>query len=128
MLGSVKAAVGGGMPALADAAAFYTCTTLWRTRLGRLYPMAGVIAGRGFRTDKLQRFGYIRLTAQTDTVLCPAGASVPGHEFHYWDSTQTAAPAPRGGRTVKAGVRTRDRNALCRLPAPVLLRQPVFCR
>ncbi len=100
MLGSVKAAVGGGMPALAECGGFLYLHDALEDEAGTSYPMAGVIAGRGFRTDKLQRFGYIRLTAQTDTVLCPAGASVPGHEFHYWDSTANggacAARRPNG--------------------------------
>jgi cobyrinic acid a,c-diamide synthase len=56
---------------------------------GRDYSMAGVIPGRAFKTNSLQRFGYITLTAQEDNVLSQTGESIPAHEFHYWDSTST---------------------------------------
>ena len=49
--------------------------------------MAGIIPGRGFKTSRLQRFGYARLTASRDNILCAAGEVIPGHEFHYWDTT-----------------------------------------
>ena len=51
------------------------------------YPMAGVINGRAFPTDRLQRFGYITLTANRNGLLCKNGGIIKAHEFHYWDST-----------------------------------------
>ena len=45
------------------------------------YPMAGLLPAKGFKTDKLSRFGYITLfDAQGNRMF-------RGHEFHYWDST-----------------------------------------
>ena len=38
---------------------------------------------------KLTRFGYVRLTARQDTLLCRAGQSIPAHEFHHWDADDT---------------------------------------
>jgi cobyrinic acid a,c-diamide synthase len=52
-------------------------------------PMAGVIAAAAFRTERLQRFGYVTLTARRDNLLCAEGGTIRAHEFHYWDS---AAP------------------------------------
>ncbi|MCD7859550.1 MAG: cobyrinate a,c-diamide synthase, partial [Firmicutes bacterium] len=49
-------------------------------------PMAGVLPGSAYRTPKLQRFGYVTLTAKRDNLLCRAGQSIRAHEFHYWDS------------------------------------------
>ena len=51
--------------------------------------MAGVIEGESFPTEKLTRFGYITLTAMEDNALCGKGDELRGHEFHYWDSTNT---------------------------------------
>jgi cobyrinic acid a,c-diamide synthase len=54
---------------------------------GASYPMAGVIDGRAFPTERLQRFGYLTLKTASDALLCSAGSSIRAHEFHYWDST-----------------------------------------
>ena len=58
-----------------------------RTRDGAVWPMAGVIQGESFPTDRLGRFGYITMTAKKDTLLCKKGEKLKGHEFHYWDSS-----------------------------------------
>ena len=50
------------------------------------HKMAGVIKGKAFETKRLQRFGYITLTAKKDNLLCLAGDTIRSHEFHYWDS------------------------------------------
>ncbi len=48
---------------------------------GLSYPMAGIIRAKGYRTDKLSRFGYISLLDSHGNQVARA------HEFHYWDST-----------------------------------------
>ena len=53
---------------------------------GTFWPMAGVIPGRVWRTKKLGRFGYITLSANTDTPFLPVGETVRAHEFHYYES------------------------------------------
>lgn len=45
------------------------------------YPMVGLIPAKGYRTDRLSRFGYITLYDQKGQEMIRA------HEFHYWDST-----------------------------------------
>ena len=62
--------------------------------------MAGVLAGSGFRTSRLQRFGYLTLTAQADSLLLRRGETLPAHEFHYWDCTENGAAlsAQKAGR------------------------------
>ena len=45
------------------------------------------IGGQAYRTDRLQRFGYVSLTAKKDCMLLDKGRSVRAHEFHYWNST-----------------------------------------
>ena len=69
--------------------------------------MVGVLPGDGYKTDRLQRFGYKSLAAQADSLLFRAGESVPVHEFHYWDSTQNGedltAVKPLTGRSWRCG-------------------------
>ena len=43
--------------------------------------MAGLIKAKGYRTEKLSRFGYIILYGKDGQRLAR------GREFHYWDST-----------------------------------------
>ena len=64
--------------------------------------MAGVLPGRGFPTGSLRRFGYVTLTAESDSLLLRRGERVPAHEFHYWDCTENggALAAQKAGRAV----------------------------
>ena len=55
------------------------------------WPMLGVISGGCHDTGKLVRFGYVTLTAQEDNMLCRAGESIRGHEFHRWDAAVTGS-------------------------------------
>ena len=49
--------------------------------------MCGVLPHESRNAGKLTRFGYVTLTAKKDGLLGPAGTTLRGHEFHYWDST-----------------------------------------
>jgi len=86
---SVRRTVASGMPTVAECGGFlYLQQTLEDDR-GSVWPMADVLSGAGFRTDRLQRFGYKELTVEADSLLFRAGEAVPVHEFHYWDCTQS---------------------------------------
>lgn len=80
MLRSVRAASDRGMPILAECGGFMYLHRSMEGSDGNVYEMAGVLDGRAFKTEKLQRFGYITLTM-------PSGKRVKGHEFHYWESS-----------------------------------------
>ncbi len=83
---SIKAAVLGGMPTIAECGGFmYLHEQLDDS--GNTYEMAGVLPGKVFRTGRLQRFGYVTMTANRGNMLCGEGGSIKAHEFHYWDST-----------------------------------------
>lgn len=86
MRDSVKAAVTGGLPTLAECGGFLYLHDSLEDGEGQEYPMAGVIAGRAYRTERLRRFGYIELTASKDQMLLGAGERIRSHEFHYWES------------------------------------------
>lgn len=40
----------------------------------------------GYNAGRLQRFGYMTLTAKKDTLIASANESFRAHEFHYWNS------------------------------------------
>jgi cobyrinic acid a,c-diamide synthase len=82
MLSAVRDAITGGLPTIAECGGFLY---LHRTLDG--VPMVGAIDADAFRTPKLQRFGYVTLTAQRDNLLCESGDSIRSHEFHYFDSS-----------------------------------------
>ena len=57
---------------------------------GREYKTVGFIDSTAENRGKLQRFGYITLTASDDRFL-KKGAVLKAHEFHYFDSTDNGA-------------------------------------
>lgn len=85
---SIRHAVVSGLPTVAECGGFLYLQRTLEDEQGDICPMAGILAGDGFRTDRLQRFGYKELTAQTDSLLLHKGESIPVHEFHYWDCTE----------------------------------------
>jgi cobyrinic acid a,c-diamide synthase len=97
MLRAVAAAIGGGMPTIAECGGFLYL----HERLDGV-PMAGVIPAEAYRTEKLVRFGYITLRAEQDNLLCAAGESIRSHEFHYYESAEPGGcftaekPSPGG--------------------------------
>ena len=124
---SIRQAITSGLPTVAECGGFlYLQQTLEDDR-GRAWPMTGVLSGAGFRTDRLQRFGYKELTAETDSLLFRAGEKIPAHEFHYWDCTEYApvftksvyaafphlhfgGVLPLGSRFVERAVQWRERH------------------
>lgn len=87
MITDIHAKVKSGMPTIAECGGFMYLHEKIQNNNGKTYAMASVINGTVFRTKHLQRFGYIRMTADKDNLLCNKGESFPAHEFHYWDST-----------------------------------------
>ena len=104
----IREAVRSGMPCLAECGGFMYLHDEMEDGEGNPYPMAGVIPGRAFAAGKLVRFGYINVTAaeeqkaQSGSYLRP-GETIRGHEFHYWDSTDSGhacrAVKPDGRRS-----------------------------
>ena len=88
MLLSVREAIAGGMPYLAECGGFLYLHDAMEDMNGNLWPMAGVISAQAYRTKKLGRFGYITLSAQKEQIFGGRGCSIKGHEFHYFDSSR----------------------------------------
>ncbi len=97
---SIRRAVAAGLPTVAECGGFLYLQRTLEDDAGTPWPMAGALAGAGFQTGRLQRFGYLTLTADSDSLLLRRGETVPAHEFHYWDCTEngTALAAQKAGR------------------------------
>ncbi len=91
MLHSVRQAMDGGLPTIAECGGFLYLHETLADAQGRAYPMVGAIPAQAFGTKKLSRFGYVTLTAQKDGLLGKAGTQIPAHEFHYWDTSAHGA-------------------------------------
>jgi len=89
MLEEIKKVILQGMPCLAECGGFMYLHQYIKDEKGISYKMVGAIEGVSFPTNKLLRFGYVSLVAQRDNLLCEKGMEIKGHEFHYWDSTNT---------------------------------------
>ena len=82
MLNGMKVKICSGMPAIAECGGF-----MYLHNSIENHEMAGIINGGIFKTERLQRFGYVTMTAGKDTLICRKGESLKAHEFHYYDST-----------------------------------------
>lgn len=47
------------------------------------HAMLGIVEGSISMTDRLQKFGYVELTANKDNALCRSGERIRAHSFHY---------------------------------------------
>ena len=107
---SVYNAVTGGMPTVAECGGFLYLHRTLQDEAGKPWPMTGCLDAEGYPTGKLSRFGYVTLTAETDSLLFRRGETMPAHEFHYWDSTAPGAAftarKPQSERHWMAGVAT----------------------
>lgn len=77
---SIRTALERKLPCIAECGGFMYLTQ----RIGA-YDMVGALPGTCRDTGRLTRFGYVTLQAGRDCLLCAAGETIPGHEFHRWD-------------------------------------------
>lgn len=98
---AVRQAVLSGMPTVAECGGFLYLGQALEDADGKSFAMAGALPGEGYRTDRLRRFGYLTLTANTDSLLLRKGETLPAHEFHYWEARQPGGDlmARKPGRT-----------------------------
>ncbi|MBB6443942.1 cobyrinate a,c-diamide synthase [Bacillus benzoevorans] len=80
---SIRAAVSGGMPTLAECGGFMYLTELIIDTNGEEYPMAGLIPGHVKMQKKLAALGYREIIGRKDNFLIGEGMQAKGHEFHY---------------------------------------------
>lgn len=104
---SIYEAISHKMPTVAECGGFLYLGQTLTDMNGRCLPQAGVLPGNAQKKEKLVRFGYSVLTAETDSLLFRAKEQFPAHEFHYWDSDQNGtaliAQKPVSGRSWRCG-------------------------
>lgn len=92
-----------GMPIIGECGGFLYLLKELEGKNGTFYPMTGVLTGKGFRRENLNRFGYVEMTAGPFSGFLKEGETIKGHEFHYWDSTENGeifhARKPSGGKS-----------------------------
>lgn len=87
MRSSIKRALAGGCPCVAECGGFLYLGDLLKDPEGVPWPMVGALPGVAERGSGLGHFGYINLELRTDGLMGPVGEVIRGHEFHYWRST-----------------------------------------
>ncbi|WP_378956293.1 cobyrinate a,c-diamide synthase [Pelosinus sp. sgz500959] len=80
---SIYEACKNGMPIYAECGGFMYLTQKIVDFDGQHYEMVGAIPAICSMQSKLQTVGYVEATALKDNVLCEAGHSMRGHEFHF---------------------------------------------
>lgn len=81
MLKSIRGAYKSKTPIYAESGGFMY---LGSTIEGK--SMVNILSNNSHLTNRLQDFGYIKLTANKDNLLCKKGDLINGHEFHYTKS------------------------------------------
>ena len=96
MLDSVRDAIGGGTPSIAECGGFMYLHRMVEDAKGKQYELAGLIDGECRYTGHLVNFGYTQIKALKEDVagdFREALTGMRGHEFHYYDSTANGSDA-----------------------------------
>lgn len=88
MLAALREAAAADLPILAECGGFLYLQQSLEDPEGTAWPMVGVLEGSGFRTGRLQRFGYVTLSPREGSAYLRTGETLAAHEFHRWDCTQ----------------------------------------
>lgn len=82
-LEGIRAAHKSGLPIYAECGGLmYLCRSVTDFD-GRQHALAGIVPGECQMERKRKALGYVSATACVDNLLCRAGESLKGHEFHY---------------------------------------------
>jgi len=93
MLTSIRTAIEGGIPSLAECGGFMYLHKEITDKCGDSYEMVGSVDGHCFYTGHLVRFGYMNIedintsNSKEGDVLARSLVGMKGHEFHYYDSS-----------------------------------------
>lgn len=107
MLVSIYKALEKGLPSLAECGGFMYLHESLEDMQGKEFPMVGVINGKAFRTNQLNRFGYITMNSNKNQLIAEKGEIIRGHEFHYFDSTSCGESF-----TARKPIRNKEWNCL----------------
>lgn len=98
---SIRSVILKNIPCMAECGGFMYLHEHMGDYKNKEYDGVGVIPGGCRMLDSLQNFGYIKMTAQKDNLLCKRGESIRAHEFHYFcsDANGDAFVAEKGSRS-----------------------------
>ena len=106
LLQEIHSLIEDGIPCLAECGGFMYLHEELEDREGQVWKMTGNIKGRTWPVGRLVRFGYVKIMpeeARTEAGYLFPGEEIRGHEFHYWDSTDSGldclAVKPDGRRS-----------------------------
>ena len=83
MLSQIVAACQSGLPIVAECGGLMYLSRQIIDFTGQAFDMVGIIPAVCKMASKLQTVGYVEAVAEVDSVLCLAGQSLRGHEFHF---------------------------------------------
>lgn len=83
---SVRECIESGIPCIAECGGFMYLHESMEDNNKNQHKMVGIIKGKCRKTERLQRFGYMDMTAERDNILCKKGEKIRAREFHYFDS------------------------------------------
>ncbi|WP_110952933.1 cobyrinate a,c-diamide synthase [Anaerosinus massiliensis] len=72
-----------GLPIYAECGGLMYLTKSLKDFSENVFNMVGLIPATCQMHDKLQTVGYIEAEALNDSILCPQGTTIHGHEFHF---------------------------------------------
>ena len=86
MIESLRSKIQGGLPTIAECGGYMYLLKSFKDE-NKEFQLVGIEEGQSYMTNSLNHFGYIKLTAKKDNMLCKKGESIKAHEFHYSNST-----------------------------------------
>ena len=86
MIESLRSKIQGGLPTIAECGGYMYLLKSFKDE-NKEFQLVGIEEGQSYMTNSLNHFGYIKLTAKKDNILCKSGESIKAHEFHYSNST-----------------------------------------
>ena len=97
-----------GMPCLGECGGFMYLHEFLEDREGNIFPMIGLLPGKVYPLEKMNRFGYINIKFEKNFWLGNEDFLSKGHEFHYWESENPGnmilAQKPLGKRNWQSNV------------------------
>ncbi len=82
MKNDIKAMADSGMPIYAECGGFMYLNKCIKDFDGKSYDMVGIFKGEAEMTKRLQRFGYVDVAMNRDSVIGSKDMEIRGHEFH----------------------------------------------
>ena len=89
MIESLRNKIKSGLPTIAECGGYMYLLKTFKDENNREFQLVGIEEGQSCMTNSLVNFGYVKLTAVKDNMLCKKGESINAHEFHYSKSTNS---------------------------------------